>query len=474
MEKKSVKKNFIYNTMYQLLVIILPLITTPYISRVLGVEMIGTYSYSYSIAYYFIMFIMLGLNNYGNRTIAMVRDNRYSLSKNFWGIYIMQLITSLICVTIYIIYAIFFANNTLTWIFLIYIFSAMFDINWFFFGLEEFKLTVIRNFVIKICTTICIFLFIKKPSDLYLYAIIMSLGVFLSSCSIWPFVKKYVDFTKITFQDIKIHIKPNLILFIPVVAISMYKIMDKIMLGSISNMEQVGYYENTEKIIQVPMAFINSLGTVMLPKMSNLAFKRENKQVEKYFEIAIIFAMFLASSLCFGIMGVADEFVPIFYGQGYEECALLFKILLPSCIFLAFANVLRTQYLIPYKEDSIYIKSIIFGAIVNLLINILLIPKFGSVGASIGTFFAEASVCMGQIVMLRKKIINLKKYLLESMVFVIAGIVMFIILNLFPKDLSNIFLRLCLKIIIGGIIYIALIGSFIIIYQKFKRKELTN
>lgn len=449
----SVKKNFIYNTLYQLLAIVLPLITTPYIARVLGPEKIGEYSYAYSVAYYFVMFIMLGLNNYGNRTIAMVRDNKKELSKTFYSIYVMQFIIAIAVVFCYIIYSLLFANSPMTWIMLFYIISAGLDINWFFFGLEEFKLTVIRNTIVKILTTVCIFLLVKSQNDIYLYGMIMVLGLLLSQLLIWPFVKKYVKFTKIKIKDIIIHIKPNLVLFIPVIAISLYKMMDKIMLGNMSNMVEVGFYESSEKIIQIPMALINSLGTVMLPKMSNLIANEDNKQARKYFSTSIMFVMFLSTSMCFGIMGVSDMFVSLFYGKGYEQCIILFQILLPSCMFLAFANVIRTQYLIPYKKDRIYIMSVSLGAIVNLIINWLLIPKLASTGAAIGTLSAEAVVCIYQSIKVRKEL-DTFKYLKKSLSFILSGSIMYMILWLIRLPFRNIMLNLTIEIIIGACIYL--------------------
>ena len=471
-ENSSVKTNFIYNTLYQLLTIILPLITTPYISRKLGVEKIGYFSYSYSIAYYFAMFIMLGINNYGNRTIAKVREDKKKLSKNFCEIYMMQLFVSIFVVIIYIIYAIFFSNTLMTWILLIYIVSAVIDINWFYFGLEKFKLTVTRNSIIKILTTLMIFIFVRKNDDVYKYALITVFGLLSSNLILFGFLKKYINFVKVDFNDVKRHIKPNLLLFIPIVAISLYKMMDKIMIGALSNMNEVGFYENSEKIVQVPMAIINSLGTVMLPKMSNLVAKNEFTKTKYYLEISILFATFLASSICFGVIGVSNEFVPWYYGEGYEKCIKLFEFLMPSCIFLAVANVIRTQYLIPYNEDKIYIISIVLGAIINLIINSLLIPKFASIGAAIGTLVAEGTVCISQIYFVRKKIVNLKKYLLESIPFIIFGIIMMILLLSLNLNLNNNFLSMLCKIIIGTIIYIIFSVVYTsLIKQKVKEKK---
>ena len=464
----SVKRNFIYNSLYQFLAILIPLITTPYISRVLGADGVGLYSYSYSIAYYFVMIAMLGLNNYGNRTIAMARHDKKKLSQAFWSIYTLQLLTSILSIGLYLLYLFLFSNNLMSWILLIYVISAAFDVNWFFFGLEEFRLTVTRNCIIKILTTIGIFIFIKTKSDVYWYGSIMVLGILISQLMIWPFIKTKVDFYRPSFSDIAIHFKPNLILFIPVIAVSLYKIMDKIMLGAMTNVTQVGLYESSEKVIQIPMALINSLGTVMLPKMSNLVAQGNIKESRKFMSNSILFASFLSTSICFGIMGISKEFVPIFFGEGFDMCIYLLQVLLPSCIFIGFANVIRTQYLIPNQKDKIYISSVLVGAVTNAIINYLLIPRYQAVGAAVGTLVAEASVCILQCLAVKNDL-DLKNYISQSIPFLLSGIIMYIILiNLYFPSIS-INGNLIIKILIGAFIYLSCLG-ILFVSSKIIRK----
>lgn len=465
----SIKKNFLYNSFYQILVIIIPLITTPYISRVLGASKIGEYSFSYSIAYYFAIFILLGLNNYGNRTIAMVRENKKELSKTFIEIYAMQLIFGVLVLCLYILYCFLYSNNIISWIFTIYVLSAILDLNWFFFGMEEFKITVVRNTIIKVSTTFCVFLFVKSSTDLYLYALIMVVGMLVSQLILWPFITKYIYFVKVSMVDVIKHIKPNLVLFLPVIAVSLYKIMDKIMLGMLSDMEQVGYYESSEKIIQIPMALITSLGTVMLPKMSNLVANHNENKTNYYISNSIKLAMFLSTSMCFGLMAIAQYFVPLFFGNGYETCIYLFLILLPSCIFLAFANVIRTQYLIPNKLDKVYIKSVFLGACVNLIVNITLIPILKSFGAAIGTLIAEATVCIYQIIIIRN-FLPIKTYLKNALLFFIPGIVMYLILQCIALfNFSNIS-SLIISILVGTFIYIIVYGICCLLSKRIAKK----
>ena len=462
----SVKKNFLYNAFYQVLVLILPLITAPYISRVMGAERIGIYSYSYSVASYFGLFILLGLNNYGNRTIAGVKDNKEKLSRTFCSIYAMQLMMATLLITLYFGYVIFMAKDkTMAWIQMIYLVSVIFDINWFFFGMEMFKMTVTRNTIVKIINLICIFTFVKTANDIYIYGLIMVVGTLVSQLMLWPFVPRYVSFVRVSFDEIREHITPNLTLFVPVIAISIYTIMDKVMLGMMSSMDEVGYYESSNKLTSIPAMAITSLGTVMLPRMSNLIANGRHKEARMYIQKSLIVSALLSSSMAFGLSAVASNFVPFFYGKGFEECISIISILVLSSIFISWANVIRTQYLIPNKKDSIYIVSVFLGAFVNVVVNLLLIPRFQAMGAAIGTFLAEAAVCIYQTYKVRSEI-RVKRYLLQSLPLLISGIVMYMVVVNIPFFYSNL-ATLAIKVVVGGMIYVTLAGIYYLIGLKY-------
>ena len=455
----SIKKNFLYNVFYQLLVIIIPLITTPYISRVLGAYEIGRYSYSNSVAQYFVLFVMLGLNNYGNRSIATIRDDKEKLSKTFWNIYGMQFICGVIVICLYIAYNIYISNDLmLSILFGINVVAAVLDINWLFFGLEMFQFNMIRNCIVRTITTICIFVFVKDAGDVAIYCLIMVLGTLISNVVLWPFVIKTIPFYKISLKEIAIHIKPNLLLFLTVVAVSVYKIMDKIMLGYMTNKTQVGFYESSERVIVVPVAFVTALGTVMLPRITNM-MEHNDSGIDIVMKKSMKLAMFTSSSLCFGIMSVAKEFVPLFYGDGFQPCVNLFYILMPSCIFLAYGNVIRTQFLLPNKKDKIYVQSAFLGAIINLIINYVLIPILGATGAAIGTLFTELSVCIYQVWKVRSEL-NIKPLLKCALPFVFSGMIMFCLVFFIDFGLDNKIVELLMNIILGATIYLSI--SYII------------
>lgn len=459
----SVAKNFIYNTGYQILAIIIPIVTMPYLARVIGANGMGQYSYANSIAYYFVMFIMMGLNNYGNRTIAGVRNNRELLSKRFFEIYTMQLIFGLIAVLCYVFYCVTLArSNSLCWPLGLYVISAVLDINWLYFGLERFRFTVTRNTIIKIISTVAIFCLIKNENDLIWYVLIIMMSFVLSNLVLWPALFKEISWCKVCFKDVIKHIKPNLILFIPIIAVSLYKYMDKIMLGSMSSMEQVGYYEYAEKIIQIPIAIVNSLATVMLPRMSNLVAVNNTEKEHQYIKNSIIIAIFLSSSLCFGLMGIAEEFVKVFFGINYMPCILLFYILLPSCCFIAFASVIRTQYLIPHKHDKVFIESVIVGALLNIIVNYLMIPRLQAAGAAVGTLIAEIVVCIYQAVRVRK-MINIKEQVQNSIPFILAGVIMFVALNMINIKHVSLYVCILIKVILGVVIYFIVLRCIFVI-----------
>ena len=311
MEKlSSVKKNYLYNVIYQLLILILPLITAPYLSRVVGAQGVGIYSYTYSIVYYFMLICLLGVNNYGNRCIAKTKSNKDEMSRTFWGIYAFQLLMGFLMIFIYLVYVFCFESEykTIALIQSLYIVSSVFDINWFYFGLEEFKLTITRNSFVKIGSVILIFIFVKSSSDLWKYTLIMSGMTVLSQLLLWGFIKKRIKFVKIKKEDILKHIKPNFILFVPVIATSIYRVMDKIMVGSMSTVTEVGYYENAEKIINVPLALISALGTVMLPRISNILVQTDNddaeNKIDNYIDKSTSLIMFMSFGMSFGIIAV--------------------------------------------------------------------------------------------------------------------------------------------------------------------------
>lgn len=471
----SVKKNLLFNMMYQALNMCLPLITAPYLSRVIGVNGTGVFSYYYSIAGYFVLFSMLGLNNYGNRSIAIVRDDRKKMSQVFWEIYSIQIVATVISVIAYILFTqeINSEERIVAWLNIFYVVSAAFDINWFFFGIEQFKWTSIRNALVKTISVVLILIFVKTRDDLYIYVFIMSFSIFVSQLVLWPKAISLLYWIKPTWSGIKRHIKPNLILFIPVISVSLYKMMDKVMLGIISERAQSGLYENAEKIINFPIVFVNALGTVMLPKMSNLVAKGEKMAGKRYIRDSMQFIMALAIAVSLGTAAIAENFAPVFFGEEFRECGKLIACLAPITIFISWANVVRTQYLIPNNKDKEYIYSVILGACVNLFVNLMLIGRLGAMGASIGTVFAEFTVMIVQTVFSRKEL-EIKQYARDMLIFWISGISMFVIVYTVGKTMRECVIGIAIQVIIGIVIYGIMSLSLFYLTQRERLKYILS
>ena len=264
---KSIKRNYLYNMIYQVLILILPLVTTPYLSRVLGAEGIGIYGYTYAIVTYFILFGSLGVSLYGQREIAYAQENPEKRMSTFVELILFRLITIAIAIIPYAIFFIYGNNNYQFCyrILLIEIIAAAFDISWFFQGMEEFKKTVTRNVFVRVCSVTCVFLFVKTKEDLSKFILIYSLGDLIGNISLWLYLPKYFKGIKIKNIGIRKHFIPVMMLFIPQIANQVYKILDTTMIGRIiPDKTETGYYEQAQKVIRLLLTIVTSLGVVMI------------------------------------------------------------------------------------------------------------------------------------------------------------------------------------------------------------------
>ena len=445
---------------YQIFIFIIPLFTIPYVSRVLGANNIGIYAYTYSIISYFMLAAMLGINNYGSREIAKAGENIKLRSQKFFSIYFLQLIcTVIMCILFILFYFIIeYDNKKILLIQFIYLISCAFDINWYFFGVEKFKITISRNIIIKIISLILIVILVKLNNDLWKYTLILSLSTLISQLYLWLFIRKEVKYEKVSVKEIFSHLKKCLILFIPVIAYSVYRIMDKTMIGYFSNTFQLGNYENAEKIITIPISFITALGTVMLPHMAKTDDYSFSKKITDSFKLC--FFMLFPISVC--LLVIADDFSTVFFGNEFIYSANLIKILIITVLFSGVTNVVRTNYLIPKSKDRVYVISTIYGALVNFVLNIIFIKKYGAYGACIGTIAAEMIVMLYQIEKTRSNIEyynNIKSVIPFLVKSVIMGIIIYLV-NYF--NISNILIKVSIQVLLGVIIYFSLNKNYII------------
>ncbi len=479
-KKNNIAKNYIYNLIYQLIVIIVPLVTTPYLSRVLGAEQIGIYSYTLSITTYFILFGSLGVAMYAQREIAYVQENSYKRSKTFFEIIIMRTIT--LGSSLLLFYLFFCLKGSYITYYKILVFEILanaLDISWFFQGLEEFKKVIMRNIVVKVISIICIFLFVKEQKDLNIYFYIYVFSTFFGNLSTWFYLPKYIEKVNIKKLEVKKHFKPVVGLFIPQIAIQIYTVLDKTMIGAIvSDKAEVGYYEQSQKIVKFLLTIATSLGTVMVPRMANTYAKGNKEKLKYYMNNSFAFVTFLAFPLMFGIISISKKFVPIFYGAGFEKAIYIISLISPIILAIAFSNVIGTQYLIPTKQQKKFTISVVCGAITNFVFNLILISYLKSIGAAIATVIAEFTVTGVQFYLIRKEI-NIVNVIKISYKYFIASIVMFVISLFVGSLIKNNFISIIVQFLVSVIVYLSilyvmkdnLILEGINIIKKFIKKE---
>lgn len=463
--KKSIAKNYIYNLIYQMLSILLPVITTPYLSRVLGAENIGIYGYTISIVTYFILFGTLGISMYGQREIAYKAQNKKEQSKTFFEIIILRAFTLTISIiTFYIIfgrsgdYAVYYR------ILIIQLVANLFDISWFFQGIEEFDKTVIRNLVIKMLSLVLIFVLVNKPEDLWKYFLIYVGAELIGNLTLWLYIPKYLE--KISIKELKFkkHLKPTISLFIPQIAIQIYTVLDKTMIGAIMNdMEEVGYYEQAQKVVKAALTVVTALQTVMNSRIANSYVNKDEDEVKLCLEKSFNFVWILAIPMMFGLIAIAPKFVPWFYGSGYEEVIPILIATSPIIVVLGLNGVTGTQYLVQVKKQREFTVSVTVGAIVNILLNLILIQFLGVVGATVASVLAETAVLVVQLKYFKNQFSILQILKLGFKCF-IAGIIMFFVVHFLVGCLNVSVINTILEIIVGGIVYII---TLLILKHKF-------
>lgn len=429
-------KNYIYNALYQFFSLLVPLVTIPYISRVLGPKGVGINTLTSSTVQYFVLAATLGLTFYGQREVAYRRHNQQQLSVGFWEIELLSMITtSVACVGFFIFllvisrYRLFYLAQA------ILIISSAFDVSWLFMGLEKFEITVLRNFVVKLVALVLIFTMVKNQDDLLKYIIIVAGTTLAGNLSLWPYITTYVRKVPLKLLRPLKHLRPTMALFIPQVAISLYTILNKVMLGHISTVEAAGYFDNSDKIIRMALTIITAFTAVMMPHAANAFMNGEKKKVRDMLNNGLSFAIIVSIPLFFLIASVSNLFVPWFFGHSFIAVIGVMKIEAFAIIPIGVAGIIGAQFLVPSNRTKEYTISILVGTLVNILINVPLLSLYGANGAAIATVVSEFFVTGIQFVFVRREIyfkdmfITLIKTVLASTIMVFCVRVLLGLLN---------------------------------------------
>lgn len=450
----QVLKNYLYNTSYQLLAIILPLITGPYVSRVLGPKGVGINSYTYTIANWFVLLGSIGVGYYGNRQIAYVRRNKRELSQNFWEIFIMKSITILVSFLIFFAYILFIGRYKIyQFVQLSYVISAGLDISWFFMGIEDFKKTVIRNTFVKVISLIAILSFVKNESDLLLYIIILALSTLIGNITLWPFLHGIIQWVPISSLRPFRHLIGSLSLFLPLAAIQIYASLNKIMLGVLSNTDNSGFYDKSDAIVKMALTIATSLGTVLMPHTSKIYANGDLDGVKHLLYKSFNFITLISIPISLGLMGISLKFGLFFYGKGFQPVGSAMFIESIVIIFISWASVTGNQYLVPTNQIKYYTTSVFLGAFVNIILNIPFIKFWGLQGAILATVLSEVSVTSYQIWSIRSQV-NYRLLFYDFPKCLLSGIVMFIMVFSINKIYDLNIINLLLEILVGALVYL--------------------
>lgn len=470
LQPDSAKKNFAFQFMYQIVILVIPLIVSPYLTRTMGGKSLGVYSYTYSIAYYFVVFAMLGINRHGQRIISQRRSNNIELRKTFWSLFAVHIFTSFLALVAYVFYLFFICDSDINvaWAQTIYVAAAAFDLTWLFYGLEKFKTVTIRNAAIKIINTICIFAFVRSPSDVVLYTIIMAMTECLGQVVLFPQVIAQIPPIKFSASDIKEHIKPLFTLFVAIIAATLYTVFDKTLLGIMATKESVAFYEYSDKIVKIPKTFISIICTVLFPRSCQYAQAKDYKGMHSNLEMSLMVTSLIGFAASFGLLAIADQFAILYYGDEFAVCGSILSAMCPLILIIGIGDAVRSIYIYPLKMDMTMVKILFLNAGVNLTLSALLIPAIGVNGAIIGSIAAESTGLITELFIVRRYV-SVFEVISQCFPYAVIGGVMFIAVKIVGAIAGFGWLSLGIQVLSGTIIYCA--GVLLYLYL-FKRKTL--
>ncbi|MBR2727084.1 MAG: polysaccharide biosynthesis C-terminal domain-containing protein [Solobacterium sp.] len=409
---RKLLRNYLYNVLYQIVRFVMPFILVPYTLAHITADYLGIYNHAGSMMNIFILFGILGVNKYGNREIAKVRNDPEQLNRTFFEVLAMQIMNMIVATAAYFIFVRMTVNENrffwnLTGLTMI---ASMLDVTWFFFGIEDFRRASIRNMIVKVLGVALIMTLCRTPQDLWLYIVINAGSELFGQLIMFIQLRNYVHFERISLREAyRKHFYPTLQLFIPTIAISVYTMLDQPMIGYLYNETHVTYYMSSMNLVKMFLYFITSIGTVMLPRVTNIYYNDEDgeQKAKNYIRTTMKIACLLSFPMCFGMMAIARNFISLYLHASPDAAPIIGNLVRMGCpvmIFISMSDVTGTQYMVPTGMYRQYSFSVIMGSLVNVMINLMLIPKYGAYGAIAGSIIAECTVTLLQLFLVRKRL----------------------------------------------------------------------
>lgn len=460
-------KNFFYNMSYQVLLIIVPFIVSPYVSRTVGPEGIGIYSYTYAVTVIFGLFVNLGVLKYGNREITLCGEDREARSRVFAELMWIKILSSIVVISVFLCYVNWFGGSYRRAFFLqiFTLLSFTLDVSWVFWGMQQFRITTIVCSLVKLLSVVLIFAFVRNGSDTYVYVLVLTITNFLVPFILWFYLPRYINFHFSVRFLFNRHWKSMVLLFFPYLARHLYIFMDKIMLGNIVGIMEVGYYEIAQSVSNTMVCVLIALSDVVMPQITLYFSNEENKKIVQLFEIIFHAITFLGVGMMYGLIGVAGTFVPWFYGESFLPSVPMLQTIAPLIVLSGYTDIIRNVFLLPQCRDKEYIIALCTGTLVNFLVNAALIPEMQGMGAIIGTLVAETTVLIIQVWYIKSEI-PLWIYGRKAVVYCVLGSAILLPCYWIGKLTNNLFLATILDILAGGTLYVVCVAFYLRFFEK--------
>ncbi len=404
---RSVKFNFIMNVILTASAFIFPLITFPYVSRVLLPDGVGRVNFAGSFVTYFSMIALLGVPTYGIRAVAKVRDNKEELSRTVQELLIINLAVAALA---YVTYFVLIwtvprlrSDYILFCIMSMHILLNVIGVEWMYRGLEQYSFITIRSIAFKAAAVVLMFLFVKNQDNYLIYGAITVLSGAGSYVMNFINLRRYITMRPVGHYNFRRHWKPIAIFFMMSVATTIYTNLDTVMLGFMKDDTEVGYYTAAIRIKTILVSLVTSLSTVLLPRVSYYIEKGIKEEFYRYAKKALNFVFLAALPITVYFILYARESILLLSGSAFEAAIIPMQIIMPTILLIGLTNVLGIQILVPLDKERLVCYSVIAGAVVDFIINLIAIPRLGAAGASVGTLLAETAVLIVQLGFLRKE-----------------------------------------------------------------------
>lgn len=439
MKSKSVLKNYLMNATYTLLNIIIPIITIPYVSRILLADGVGKVSFAQNIVSYFVLIASLGIPNYGIREVARTANDIFQCSKVFWEIFLINCISTVIAAIAYyttILTVGYFGDKRILLIIVgLSLVLNICNIDWFYKGIEDFKYITIRSYIVKMLSLVAILIFVRSPKDIVVYAFIVTATTSTNYILNIIHVRKLINLYPIRKLELKSHLKPIFFMFATALAVELYAQLDTTMVGILCGDIYVGYYSNSMKLIKILVVVITAIGTVLLPKISQYVQSGRKEDVSNLLKKAIEYILFISAPVTFGLFMVSDDIVKLFFGLDFLPAITTLKILVFLVPIISVGNIFGSQLLVALNQEKLLTLTVFLGAIVNILLNSFLIGGYKQNGAAVASVIAELCVMCSQIILSRCFIkididkTNIVKTIMQCIVMIVSVYIVRILLS---------------------------------------------